>query len=1168
MGWERRGDKIVHNVTNATKSLVLDMCMMNSSWDNNESILLDSGAMSHSTNCLRDLDNIEKVNQTVRGVASKILTITKKGTWTVGGNLCTPMSRHKEDKLVLNDVLYIPSSKHKIISVPKLDQKGFKVVFGKQQAKVFSPADELLITVEMKQKLYRLYEIQSEDCYSLLEDHETFGHMNFQFIRKMKGLPPESEHDKNPKCEACDQAKIPEQERDKHATKVASKKGAVIHCDISPKHPPTLQQGFVRIIQFIDECTTFVSIVACKTKCEAYEVVKEKILEVESLVAPTKVTKVRSDGAGELVKSKRLKKFYKGKGITLQHSAPYHQYQNGLIERMVRTINEGSRAMMLRANSPEYDWLYAKQYFVYLRNHFYIPAGMDTTPAEVWYGVDKPLVADGPFGCKVMAKILHKRPKSGIAQEEKKSRKCVFLGIDDKCKAYIVRPYDGSKTTRIVRYAKRVSFHSKVFPYTALETPRPTGREEIPSQSDSTFDSEASISDERQLSSEDEEKDTQIEDDPYLSVDEGVDISQDNDSLDEKHVTDEEQTEGSIEPSSENEEETQTRRGRRVKTVDYTKGLNLQKALTNKKNRKEVGVQGVQEEYFYSFVTQTYEEQSFFNQNIFETDRQQLDRLYKEHGRLPDPKNDQEARESPFAKFWLAADTEEWLALKNLEVFKLVSRSEVPPGSKVLNLLKVRKTKYQQHNDLIDKHKTRICCDGSSQNIDSRHTYSPTVVYHSVLLVLMIACYYNLDIETIDIKNFFLRCDMGKDRVYVHQLSGHEEAPRHTHVYRLCKALYGTKNAPRKAQETLTFNMQKSGFNPMKSDPMIFYSKEDSSFTIIAAWVDDLLCVGSKGPIERLKKQLKNNGMDITINQEPKAYTGIQFDRDRILGTMRIHQTEYTREMLLRSKDPLAKKARSPMVKQSLDTQLEELSERQNYECAPEQRTKYQQWCGGLMWLLKTRIDIAFAVGVLCRYMQNPMPCDFQKLHRVLCYVNSTRELGINWKVKGKYGNIITDKMCNELWAHADSDLAGRLDNSRSTSGYCIGFKHVGYMLGVSRMQKVVATGTCQAELICALECAKTIVWYRGFLEELGLKITEPTDLYQDNQPVIDLARNPMHHFRTRHFRIKQHYLRELETNRMIKLIKEKSEHMTADYLNKSQPPDRHIKLRKETMGE
>ena len=117
-------------------------------------------------------------------------------------------------------------------------------------------------------------------------------------------------------------------------------------------------------------------------------------------------------------------------------------------------------------------------------------------------------------------------------------------------------------------------------------------------------------------------------------------------------------------------------------------------------------------------------------------------------------------------------------------------------------------------------------------------------------------------------------------------------------------------------------------------------------------------------------------------------------------------------------------------------------------------------------------------------------------------------------------------------------------------------------------MQRQVSLSTTHAELICACECAKSIEWIRGFVEELGLIINQPTTLYQDNNGALELCKNPVYHFRTRHFRVAQHYIRELESEGVIKTVREKSEDMWADILNKPQPPIRHLALRKQLMGE
>jgi hypothetical protein len=109
-------------------------------------------------------------------------------------------------------------------------------------------------------------------------------------------------------------------------------------------------------------------------------------------------------------------------------------------------------------------------------------------------------------------------------------------------------------------------------------------------------------------------------------------------------------------------------------------------------------------------------------------DRDEVDKLYKIHGRETPPKNHKEILNSPYKKFWLEAVEKEIAALKSLGVFKLVKRNTVPQGMRVLRLLRVLKTKMCQFEDKIDKHKVRICADGSAEKVEPENTFAPTVV--------------------------------------------------------------------------------------------------------------------------------------------------------------------------------------------------------------------------------------------------------------------------------------------------------------------------------------------------------------------------------------------------------------------------------------------------------
>ena len=1173
--------------------------------------ILDSGAMSHSVMHLNVLEQktVEIIkNLRVIGVSGVCQNITHKGQW-----LLSKDAPGVQQNIRLHNVIVIPSSGSNIISIPKLSEAGYDTNFTNNEAFVYK--NEVLI---MKATLEnRLFVVSNELTINnstvknnnLINTHERLGHIHFDFCRTYLGLEPASEDFPNPKCESCDMAKLPELRREKEATREANKRGYSLHIDISPKHPPSTEKGFTRVVEFVDEHTKYFMIEPCKAKSEATGIIKNKVVETENLVSPTKVGRIRNDGARELVHKKELLRWYKERGIKLQHSAPYHQYQNGLVERSVRTINEGARAMMLRANSPAGDWLLAKQNFVYLRNHFYTPKGMTDTPAKLWFGIDSATLPEGIFGCKCIAK-LYVRKKSGNPAEETKGRMCVYLGMDEVCKAYKVRPYDGKKTTRQIRYSKRVSFYVNEFPYTHPDVPRPNETDIVDSDDDlsepelidpdDVSDDELELdldNDSPNLNDELDEKHTDSEsedDDPttqwrvnellnkktengityyrvrwegawkdtwepetnlssksindyhkkhnkttykdlHLNTDTDTDTDTDTESIHPSEKTGLEEDE-----KNENREDTPPRRSQRLRQSTLTICNNTEAKVN--------------------------ENDMLSAKNLFKSDRQELDELYDRVGREIDPKTHKQQERSPYKKFWDEAFLKEFMALKTLGVLELTRRNTIPKGMPVLRPVVVRKTKYRQHEDKIDKHKVRICADGSTQIVDHVKTFAPTVVYHSVLIVLMIACHYDLDIESLDIKNFYVRCDMGDEEVYLEQVPGWEEAPRQDFVYRLRKAMYGTKSASKKAQKMLTSMMIEAKFSPLKSDPMIFaciVHKPQYKIAVVCAWSDDLLCVGNKELLHRMRTVLHKHDFQTEKTEEPKSYTGIQIDRDRKIRRMKVHQTQYTNELIQRLKIVSTNKVRSPMLAYSVDEQVRDMTERRNSTADKQTTTMYQQQCGGLMWLTKTRPDIAFALSVACRGMSNPIRSDLRRIKRILEYVAGSQDIGIIWQVQGPFETISSNPtIFDKISAVADSDLAGRVENSRSTSGYYIQFDKTGMMFGVSQLQKVVSVSTTHSELVCACECAKTVEWVKGFLEELELKTTKPIQIQQDNQPAIALSNNPMYHFRTRHFRIAQHYLRDLVDRGVVEMIYTPTNDMNADYLNKTQSPQRHLEIR------
>ena len=111
-----------------------------------------------------------------------------------------------------------------------------------------------------------------------------------------------------------------------------------------------------------------------------------------------KLKKLRSDGGGEYI-SKRFVEFCASRGIEKQITVPYTPQQNGVAERMNRTLMEMARSMLYHANCSQNLWAEAVSTAAYLRNRCPTSTFQGATPYERWF-MEKPNVDNlRVFGC-------------------------------------------------------------------------------------------------------------------------------------------------------------------------------------------------------------------------------------------------------------------------------------------------------------------------------------------------------------------------------------------------------------------------------------------------------------------------------------------------------------------------------------------------------------------------------------------------------------------------------------------------------------------------------------------------------------------------------------------------------------------------------------------------
>ncbi|KAM3316432.1 hypothetical protein ACQJBY_034506 [Aegilops geniculata] len=213
--------------------------------------------------------------------------------------------------------------------------------------------------------------------------------------------------------------------------------------------------------------------------------------------------------------------------------------------------------------------------------------------------------------------------------------------------------------------------------------------------------------------------------------------------------------------------------------------------------------------------------------------------------------------------------------------------------------------------------------------------------------------------------------------------------------------------------------------------------------------------------------------------------------------------------------------------------------------------TRYRSIIGSLRYLVNTRPDIAYAVGVASRFMETPGKQHWAIIRQILRYVRGTLNYGCTYKA-GE-GTVLT--------GFSDSDHAGDLTDRKSTT-CLVFFMGPSIITWSSQKQKIVALSSCEAEYIAAATAATQAVWLRGLVSEMLGAERQKVQLKIDNKSAIELSKNPVHHERSKHIDLRYHYIRECVEERKVEVEHVRTEDQLADILTKSLGRAKFMELR------
>jgi hypothetical protein len=444
---------------------------------------------------------------------------------------------------------------------------------------------------------------------------------------------------------------------------------------------------------------------------------------------------------------------------------------------------------------------------------------------------------------------------------------------------------------------------------------------------------------------------------------------------------------------------------------------------------------------------------------------------------------------------------------------------------------------------VVTRNKAQLVAKGYSQveGLDFDETYAPVARLESICILLVYATYHGFKLYQMDVKSAFLNGPI-KVEVYVEQPLGFEDSEYPSHVYKLSKALYELKQAPRAWLECLRHFLITNGFKVGKANPTLFTKTIVKDLFICQIYVDDIIFGSTNKSYCEEFSRIMIHKFKMSMMGELKYFLGFQI-KELQEGTF-ISQTKYIQDILKKFGMKNAKPVKTPMGTNGhldLDTGGKSVDQK-----------VYRSMIGSLLYLCASRPYIMLSVCMCARFQTNPKEVHLRAMKRIMRYLVYTPKFGL-WYPKGS---------TFDLTGYSDADYARCKIDRKSTSGTCqfLGRSLVSWAL---KKQNSIALSIAEAEYIAAGHCCAQLLWMRQTLRDYDYKLSK-VPLLCDNESAIRMADNPVEHSRTKHIDILYHFLRDHQQKGDIEIAYVSTHNQLVDIFTK--PLDEKIfsKLRNE----
>ncbi|GJT82518.1 ribonuclease H-like domain, reverse transcriptase, RNA-dependent DNA polymerase [Tanacetum coccineum] len=500
-----------------------------------------------------------------------------------------------------------------------------------------------------------------------------------------------------------------------------------------------------------------------------------------------------------------------------------------------------------------------------------------------------------------------------------------------------------------------------------------------------------------------------------------------------------------------------------------------------------------------------------------------------------EPKNYKEASTD---QKWIEAMKVELDSINRNNTWELTT---LPKGHKAIGLKWVFKTKKDANGNIV-KHKARLVAKGYIQEhgIDFEEVFAPVARMETIRLLLAIAANNKWEVHHLDVKSAFLHGDL-KEEVYVTQPEGFIKRQDQGKVYRLIKALYGLRQAPRAWNIKLDNTLKSLDFKKCALEQAIYTKRSKDSILLIGVYVDDLIITGTpKEEIDNFKAQMEEK-FEMSDLGLLAYYLGIEVTQTN--GDISIKQSAYASKIL---KEAGMIDCNETLIPMDPGTRLTKIT-----EGTMVNSTEYRSLIGCLRYLLHTRPDLSYSVGLLSRFMQEPREQHMKAIRQVLRYVQGTKDHGITYKHNGG----------NKIHGYSDSSYGVNTQEGKGTTGiiFYYGESPISWS---TQKQATVALSSCESEFIAATAAATQALWLKRLLSKLTHSQEEKVIIQVDNKSAIALMKNPVFHGRSKHIDTKYHFIRECVKKEDIQVESVSGEYQKEDILTKALPKMKFLTMR------